>query len=69
VIVIVDYGAGPANTVAAKITQLRTHPLMANTAAVRENQIISFPYAAMVEGPRNPATITELAKFLRGAGF
>lgn len=68
-IVIVDYGVGPANTVAAKITQLRTHPLMANTEAVRDNQIISFPYAAMVEGPRNPATITELAKFLRSAGF
>ena len=57
-IVIVDYGTGPANTVAAETTQLRAHPLMANTEAVRENRIISFPYAAMVGGPRNPATIT-----------
>ena len=69
VIVIVDYGAGPSNTVQAKIGQLKTQPLMAGTTAVRENNIISFPYAAMVEGPRNPAAITDLAKFLRERGF
>lgn len=69
VIVIVDYGAGPANTVAAKTRQLQTHPLMANTEAVRKDNVISFPYAAMVEGPRNPTTIVELASFLRSRGF
>ena len=71
VIVIVDYGVGPANTVAAKTELLRRHPLMARTAAMRgdNSNVISFPYAAMVESPRNPAAITELATFLRDRGF
>ena len=68
VIVIVDYGAGQANTVAAKTAQLRAQPLMAGTTAVRENNIVSFPYAALVESPRNPATITALASYLRSRG-
>ncbi|WP_442903070.1 ABC transporter substrate-binding protein [Gordonia sp. 852002-10350_SCH5691597] len=65
VIVIVDYGAGPQNTVEAKIRQLESQPLMAQTTAVRERRYISFPYAALVEGPRNPQTITALAEYLR----
>ncbi|GGF44123.1 ABC transporter substrate-binding protein [Williamsia phyllosphaerae] len=69
VIVVVDYGAGPANTVQAKIAQLRAQPLMAGTTAVREGNFISFPYAALVESPRNPATITALASYLRGKGY
>lgn len=69
VIVIVDYGTGPSNTVQAKIDALRAQPLMAGTTAVREGNIVSFPYAALVESPRNPATITALAAYLRGKGF
>ncbi len=69
VIVVVDYGAGPANTVQAKIDQLRAQPLMAGTTAVREGNFISFPYAALVESPRNPATITALASYLRSKGY
>ncbi|QTI71076.1 ABC transporter substrate-binding protein [Gordonia polyisoprenivorans] len=68
VIVIVDYGAGEQNTVDAKIRQLESQPLMANTTAVRERHFISFPYAALVEGPRNPATTVALAKYLRSIG-
>ncbi|GAC70466.1 putative ABC transporter substrate-binding protein [Gordonia soli NBRC 108243] len=68
VILIVDYGAGPANTVAAKIRQLQTHPLMSGTDAVREGRFLALPYAALVEGPRNPAAITKVAQYLRSVG-
>ncbi|NIL90211.1 Vitamin B12-binding protein [Rhodococcus fascians] len=67
-IVIVDYGAGPSNSVDAKIAQLRAQPLMSGTTAVRENNIIALPYAALVEGPRNPAAVTTVADFLRSKG-
>ncbi|MBF6166480.1 ABC transporter substrate-binding protein [Streptomyces gardneri] len=68
-IVIVDYGAGPENSVQAKIEQLRAHPLMAGTAAVRENNIIALPYAALVESPRNPQAVVTIAGFLRSKGY
>src|SRR5690606_32837164 len=69
VILIVDYGAGPENSVPAKIEQLRTHPLMAGSTAVRENNILALPYAALVEGPRNPHTVVTVADFLRSKGY
>ncbi|MYR06293.1 ABC transporter substrate-binding protein [Gordonia sp. SID5947] len=69
VILIVDYGAGPENTVEAKIRQLRAHPLMSQTDAVRHGRFLALPYAALVEGPRNPAAITTVARYLRSVGF
>ncbi|WP_432276975.1 ABC transporter substrate-binding protein [Gordonia polyisoprenivorans] len=69
VIIIVDYGTGPQNTVAAKIAQLRSNPLMAQTTAVRENNIMSLPYAALVESPRNPASTVTVARYLRSKGY
>lgn len=69
VIVIVDYGAGPQNSVRAKIDQLHAHPLMAGTTAVRENNIIALPYAALVESPRNPQAVVTVAEFLRSKGY
>lgn len=69
VIVIVDYGAGPDESVEAKIEQLRQQPLMAGTTAVRENNIIALPYAALVESPRNPQAVVTVAEFLRTKGF
>lgn len=68
VIVIVDYGAGPQNTVQAKIAQLESQPLMSRTTAVREHQFVVLPYAALVESPRNPESVTTLAKYLRSIG-
>ena len=68
-IVIVDYGAGPENTVQAKIEQLRHQPLLAETTAVRENNIIALPYGALVESPRNPQATTTVAEFLRANGY
>lgn len=69
VIVIVDYGVGPENTVEAKINLLRAHPLMANTTAIRDNNVLALPYAAMVEGPRAPDSVETLAAFLRSKGY
>ncbi|GAA1481660.1 ABC transporter substrate-binding protein [Gordonia sinesedis] len=68
VIVIVDYGSGPQNTVDAKIRLLESQPLMARTTAVRDRRYVSLPYAALVEGPRNPASVTTLARYLRSIG-
>ncbi|WP_327151057.1 ABC transporter substrate-binding protein [Nocardia sp. NBC_01329] len=68
-IVIVDYGAGPENSVQAKIDHLRAQPLMAGTTAVRENNIIALPYAALVESPRNPQAVVTVADFLRSSGY
>jgi iron complex transport system substrate-binding protein len=67
--VIVDYGVGPENTVEAKINLLRAHPLMANTTAIRDNNVLALPYAAMVEGPRAPDSVETLAAFLRSKGY
>lgn len=67
-ILIVDYGAGPENSAAAKIEHLRRQPLMASTTAIKDNNIIALPYAALVEGPRNPHTVVTVAEFLRSIG-
>lgn len=68
-IVIVDYGAGAENSVEAKIEQLRAQPLMAGTTAVREGNFIALPYAALVEGPRNPQSVVTVGEFLRSKGY
>lgn len=69
VVVIVDYGAGQANSVDAKIEQLKQHPLMSGTTAVRENRFLALPYAALVESPRNAQAVTTVAEFLRANGY
>ncbi len=69
VIAIVDYGLGPENTPDAKIAQLRSQPLMANTTAVREGNFVVIPYAGWVEGPRTPGSVETLGAFLRSKGF
>ncbi|WP_019202766.1 ABC transporter substrate-binding protein [Tsukamurella sp. 1534] len=68
VIVIVDYGVGPENTPDAKIAQLKSQPLMANTTAVREGNYVVLPYAALVEGPRTPGSVETLGAYLRSKG-
>ncbi|CAM3336873.1 ABC transporter substrate-binding protein [Tsukamurella hominis] len=69
VIAIVDYGVGPENTPEAKLTQLRSQPLMANTTAVREGNVVVIPYAGWVEGPRTPGSVETLGAYLRSKGF
>ncbi|MET9329566.1 ABC transporter substrate-binding protein [Tsukamurella sp. NPDC003166] len=69
VIAVVDYGLGQENTPEAKIAQLKSQPLMANTTAVREGNFVVLPYAAWVEGPRTPSSVETLGKYLRSKGF
>lgn len=69
VIIICDYGVGPNNTAEAKINLLKAQPLMRHTQAVRDGNFIVLPYAALVEGPRNPDAIVTLANYLRSKGF
>ncbi|MBB4856173.1 iron complex transport system substrate-binding protein [Mycobacteroides chelonae] len=69
VIIICDYGVGPHNTADAKINMLKAQPLMKHTQAVRDGNFIVLPYAALVEGPRNPDAIVTVANYLRGKGF
>lgn len=64
VILIVDYGVGPANTVEAKEAFLRANPLMATTTAVKEGRFFALPYSALTEGPRNPQAIVDFAAYL-----
>lgn len=68
VILIVDYGAGPANTVEAKEAFLRSQPLMASTTAVIEGRFYALPYPALTEGPSNPQAIVDFAAYLNTIG-
>ncbi|ASU79615.1 iron transporter [Actinopolyspora erythraea] len=61
VILINDYGD---ETVRDKIQFLREHPALSRLEAVRQERFIDLPYAALVEGPRNPSAVRELADFL-----
>ncbi|SFT76344.1 iron complex transport system substrate-binding protein [Actinopolyspora lacussalsi subsp. righensis] len=61
VILINDYGS---KSVRDKTDFLRGHPALSQLEAVRRERFIDLPYAALVEGPRNPSAVRELAEFL-----
>lgn len=65
VILINDYG-GEVGTVADKETFLKSHPGLRDVTAIKRGKFYALPYAALVEGPRNPAAIKSFAAFLRG---
>jgi iron complex transport system substrate-binding protein len=67
VILIVDYADGEANTPAQKQAFLEGFAPLTNAPAVKNKRYYSLPYAALVEGPRNPASIEAFAKFLAAA--
>ncbi|WP_312880388.1 ABC transporter substrate-binding protein [Actinokineospora xionganensis] len=66
VILINDYGNGPSDSIEAKKQFLLSHPALASVPAIRDKRFYVLPYAALVEGPRNPAAIVEFNKFLLG---
>jgi iron complex transport system substrate-binding protein len=66
VVLIVDYADGEANTPEQKRAFLEGFAPLANSPAVRGKRFFSLPYAALVEGPRNAASIEAFAKFLAG---
>lgn len=67
VVLIVDYADGEAHTPAQKQAFLEGFAPLANSPAVRNKRFFSLPYAALVESPRNPASIEAFAKYLSQA--
>jgi len=65
VIIINDYDPPSA---ADKQKFLASYPPLAQVTAVREKRFLALPYAALVEGPRNPAAVRTVADYLNGLG-
>jgi len=65
VILINDYG-GEVGSVADKEKFLQSFPALADVTAIKQARFFALPYAALVEGPRNPAAVRSLADFLAG---
>jgi iron complex transport system substrate-binding protein len=66
VVLIVDYADGEANTPEEKQRFLEGYAPLSNSPAVKGKRFFSLPYAALVEGPRNAASVEAFAKFLAG---
>jgi iron complex transport system substrate-binding protein len=65
VIVIVDYGdQGSAD----KIAFAKSHPALASTPAVQQNQFFVLNYGDAVSGPRNVTAAEEFGAYLRSIG-
>ncbi|MGW4208649.1 ABC transporter substrate-binding protein [Lentzea sp. NPDC004789] len=64
VVLIVDYASGEANTPEQKQAFLEGFAPLRNSPAVRNKRFFALPYAALVESPRNPASIEAFAKYL-----
>lgn len=67
VVLIVDYADGQANTPAQKQAFLEGFAPLANSPAIKNKRFFALPYAALVEGPRNAASIEAFAKYLSQA--
>lgn len=67
VVLIVDYADGEANTPAQKQAFLEGFAPLANSPAIKNKRFYALPYAALVEGPRNPASVEAFAKYLSQA--
>ncbi|AKA05361.1 iron transporter [Streptomyces noursei ZPM] len=63
VIVINNYGD---TTAAQKKAFLESYAPLANVSAVKHHRIYVMDYAELVESPRNPTAISDLARYLRG---
>lgn len=67
VVLIVDYADGDFNTPEQKQKFLEGFAPLANSPAIKNKRFYSLPYAALVESPRNPASIEAFAKYLASA--
>ncbi|MCK7624589.1 ABC transporter substrate-binding protein [Streptomyces sp. RS10V-4] len=63
VIVINDYGD---TTAAQKKAFLESYPPLAGVSAIKHHRIYVMDYAELVESPRNPGAVSDLARYLRG---
>ncbi|GAA1336273.1 ABC transporter substrate-binding protein [Saccharothrix algeriensis] len=66
VILINDYADGDLSTPQQKQAFLESYAPLKEVPAVRDKRFFALPYAALVEGPRNPAAIEAFARFLAG---
>ncbi|WP_433264236.1 ABC transporter substrate-binding protein [Actinosynnema sp. CS-041913] len=64
VILINDYADGDSSTPDQKRAFLESYAPLREVPAVRDGRFFVLPYAALVEGPRNPAAIEAFARFL-----
>ncbi|MCE6999668.1 ABC transporter substrate-binding protein [Saccharothrix sp. S26] len=64
VVLINDYADGEATTPDEKRAFLQSYPPLADVPAIKHGRFFVLPYAALVEGPRNPAAIEAFARFL-----
>ncbi|MEV5506225.1 ABC transporter substrate-binding protein [Streptomyces orinoci] len=64
VIVINDYGDVSAEK---KRDFLLSYPPLADVPAIRDKRVFVLDYADLVESPRNPAAVADLARYLRQA--
>lgn len=62
VILINDYGT--AKTAQDKVDFLTSYPPLAEVDAVKNRRFFALPYAALVEGPRNPSAIRAFTDYL-----
>ncbi len=67
VVLIVDYADGDFNTPEGKQAFLEGFAPLRNSPAVKNKRFYALPYAALVESPRNPASIEAFAKYLSQA--
>lgn len=67
VVLIVDYADGDFNTPEQKQAFLEGFAPLRNSPAVKNKRFYALPYAALVESPRNPASIEAFAKYLSQA--
>jgi len=67
VVLIVDYADGDFNTPDQKQAFLEGFAPLRNSPAVKNKRFYALPYAALVESPRNPASIEAFAKYLSQA--
>lgn len=64
-ILINDYDSGQnGHTPAQKQSFLRGYQPIKDTEAIKQQRFFALPYAALVEGPRNPSAIAALARYL-----
>lgn len=66
VVLINDYADGEATTPDEKRAFLESYQPLRDVTAIKDKRFFVLPYAALVEGPRNPAAIAAFAEFLAG---
>lgn len=65
-LILINDCGGKAGTVAGKENFLRSRPGLRDIPVVKQGRIFAFPYAALVEGPRNASAVQAFGAYLAG---